>query len=203
MAFTRDTKCAACAPAGPTPLADDLSGSGRAGAVALNGWLAGNAIVNANPKTGMPYLWDPVRTTPTAITNIPTVPAFSAGAARGMNDAFQVVGVAAGKGFLFTPGPGQTIGTSEALDFEPFDINNKGQIVGTQWIGQPPNRRERAVMYDSKTRTLVDLESQVPNLSGIGWQSLAVAKAINDKGQIVGTGRTTTNQVHGFLLTPK
>ena len=147
------------------------------------------------------YLWNPVTQKASPIDNIPTLPPGTAGEARGINDAWQIVGVAGGKGFLFTPGPGQTVGTVVLLPFEPYDINNKGQIVGTRPAGG--SGQAQAVLYTIATGVTQDLATQIPNLAASGWQWLDLARAINDKGQIAGRGVTTTGAVHGFIMTPR
>jgi len=201
FAFTWDSRIPGGSPLGVTPLAADLSGSGTAAAINSMGVMAGNAFVSRGPGMHLAYLWNPVTQKASPIDNIPTLPPGTAGEARGINDAWQIVGVAGGKGFLFTPGPGQTVGTVVVLPFEPYDINNKGQIVGTRpALG---SGKAQAVLYTISTGTMQDLATQVPNLAASGWQWLDLARAINDKGQIAGRGVTTTGAVHGFVMTPR
>lgn len=202
FAFSWDSRTPFASPRGVTPLPADLSGSGLAAAINRTGWLAGNAIVSRGPGMHLAYLWNPASQRASPIDNIPTLPPGTAGEARGINDANQIVGVAAGKGFLFTPGPGQTVGTVTLLPFEPYDINNKGQIVGTR-PGNPSSPAQQAVIYTISNGLMQDLAAQIPNFGSSGWQSLDLARAINDKGQIIGRGKTTAGAVHGFLMTPR
>ena len=64
-------------------------------------------------------------------------------------------------------------------------------------------QQAQAVLYTIATGQMQDLATQVPNLAASGWQWLDLARAINDKGQIAGRGRTTTGAVHGFVMTPR
>jgi hypothetical protein len=197
-----DSNSAFATPMGVNPLPADVDGSGVGAAVARNGWVAGNAFVNRGNGMHQAYLWNPASQRTAAIDHIPTLPPDAAGEARGINDARQVVGVADGKGFLFTPGPNQTVGTVTLLNFEPYDINNKGQIVGIRMDTSSGSARQVAVVYDVASGSLSDLESQIPNFAGSGWRTLDLALAINDKGQIAGRGLRTNGDIHGFLMTP-
>lgn len=167
----------------------DVGGSGAGRAINAQGWIAGNALLRMH----VPYLWNPVNGRPSPVGQTSGA-ALPSGEARGINDARQVVGVYDGKGFLWTPGsPHQTVGTTETIPLEPYDINNKGQIVGVS--------NGRAVLYDSITKQLTDLGG-LSNVTSAGWRSLSLARAINDKGQIAGYGVNSAGEVHGFLLSP-
>src|SRR5439155_5820018 len=77
----------------------------------------------------------------------------------------------------------------------PQDINDSGQIVGEKYVDADLN--EGAALYrDGKVVLLDDL---IPK--GTGW-SLELARAINNRGQIIGSGRRNDGNERGFLLTP-
>ncbi len=75
-----------------------------------------------------------------------------------------------------------------------YDINNRGQIVGAS---DSTVKRLRAFIYTDGR--LQDLNSLIPPNSG--WE-LVTARAINDKGQIVGEG-VIDGERHAYLLNPK
>jgi probable HAF family extracellular repeat protein len=85
--------------------------------------------------------------------------------------------------------------------------NNRGQIVGISGLsfedptfGPPVNTFQcpcHAAIWEDGTVT--DLNTVIP--AGSGWQ-LVNALAINDRGQIVGSG-TLNNEFRAFLLTPQ
>jgi probable HAF family extracellular repeat protein len=79
---------------------------------------------------------------------------------------------------------------------EAVAINNLGQVVGDSYtVGG-----SHAFVTDLATMQMVDLNTQIPPDSG--W-TLFEASAINDAGQIVGTGQLPGyNNVHAYLLTP-
>lgn len=173
---------------GITPLPSDLGGSGVARAIAPLGWVAGHAHVTPHP----PWLWNPTSGRAQPIGELPT-PASVSGEARGINDQRQVVGVFDGRGFVWTPaGPGEVQGTTIEIPFEPYDINNRGQVVGVQG--------GRAVLYDLGTERLTVLED-LPEVRRAGWRRLALARAINDRGQIAGYGVNVAGDVSAFVMT--
>ncbi len=74
------------------------------------------------------------------------------------------------------------------------DINAGGLIVGHAVIDQ----ENHAVLWDGSR--VVNL-SNLPEVRRAGWEWLSSASALNDRGQIVGTG-LYDGQTRGFLLTP-
>lgn len=74
------------------------------------------------------------------------------------------------------------------------DINASGLIVGHAVIDQ----ENHAVLWDG--RRVVNL-SNLPEVRRAGWEWLGSASALNDRGQIVGSG-LYDGQMRGFLLTP-
>jgi len=118
-------------------------------------------------------------------------------------------------GFLFTLDPNGTVISRVTLDAlpgssfsVPYSINNAGQVVGAAYVGagfryydpsgQQSSRPARALLWDGLHR-LHDLNSVIP--SGSGWV-LTEAWAINNAGQIVGTGINPSGQTHAFLVAP-
>lgn len=90
-----------------------------------------------------------------------------------------------------------SLGTQYA---EAYGINNCGQVVGHAYdLGgenQPECIHEHALIWQQ--RKVYDLNKCLPAKSG--W-ALQVAKGINDRGQIVGTG-IHNGHTRAFLLTP-
>jgi probable HAF family extracellular repeat protein len=72
-------------------------------------------------------------------------------------------------------------------------INNSGQVVGYSYTASGQNHG-----FLWQDGTMSDLNDLIP--AGSGW-TLYVAWAINNAGQIVGTG-SLNGQTHAFLLTP-
>ena len=80
-------------------------------------------------------------------------------------------------------------------------INDLGQVVGFSIAGAPldpalPIERTHAVLFENGLVVDLDLQIDCP----LGW-TLALAKDINNNGQIVGSG-VLNGKTHGFLLTP-
>jgi probable HAF family extracellular repeat protein len=82
-------------------------------------------------------------------------------------------------------------GSSQSI---AYDINSAGQAVGTSQVALGD---DHAFIYTVATG-MTDLHDLTP---GSGW-TLREARAINDRGQIVGFGVNPSGQTHGFLLTP-
>jgi probable HAF family extracellular repeat protein len=80
---------------------------------------------------------------------------------------------------------------------EGLGINAAGQIVGRAYADDGPSSYMHAFSYDS-IHGMGDLNSLIDPLSG--WK-LVEAAAINDAGQITGSG-VIGGQVHACILTP-
>jgi probable HAF family extracellular repeat protein len=124
--------------------------------------------------------------------------------AYGLNNAGQVVGysedgVTLYRAFLKTPGqPMQDLGSLGGDSSWAYGINDAGQVVG--WASDPSSRPkaflwENGVMYNLNDLT-VNVDGNWPNLY------LATARAINNRGWIVGTTGWGYTPSHAFLLTP-
>jgi probable HAF family extracellular repeat protein len=97
-------------------------------------------------------------------------------------------------------------------DVSPSAINNRGEVVGTAEVRGPLRYGGRLRLdfwrafrfewprhaFLWRNGRIMDLNDLIPHRSG--WE-LEEANAINDAGQIVGTG-TYNGQKRGFLLTP-
>ena len=88
-----------------------------------------------------------------------------------------------------------TFGAEGDCDSTAFDINDVGHIVGKSEIDPSVTH---AFLY--KNNQMVDLNSVLGPTDQAAWE-LGEARAINDLGQIVGTGQFQGNP-RAFLMTP-
>jgi probable HAF family extracellular repeat protein len=114
------------------------------------------------------------------------------GGALDINDAGEIVGYSQiptyfNHAFLYRNSTMSDLGDGAA-----YGINNSGQIVGDEG----PNTW--GFLYSGGTQT--DLNTLLDS-SSVGY-TLSNATAINNLGQIVGSGRNPAGQTHAFLLTP-
>ncbi len=196
---------------GRVSVLSDLAGGG-ARTIHVND-MASQAIVVGHCD-GMPVLWRSGN--PIALT---VMPGYTHGQALAANGKEQVVGYcdrASATGMdiracLWDDGSEQDLGTLWALS-QANDINEHGVIVGASAVRgrfriNPSSWRTprklmridpafRATLFENGKA--IDLNTLIPRRSG--W-TLHDAAAINDKGQIVGTGRYRDQQ-RGFVLTP-
>jgi len=117
--------------------------------------------------------------------------------ARAINALGHVAGVAetssgAIHAFLFQDGLMKDLGTLGGAKSAALGINLAGQVVG---IADTAGGEEQAFLYDG---SMINLNSLLP--PGSGWE-LTGAAAINDAGQITGTG-VHSGVTRGFLMTP-
>jgi probable HAF family extracellular repeat protein len=123
--------------------------------------------------------------------------------AEGINNSGQVVGYSqTGGNFIYHAflydGSMHDLGTLGGKFSQANAINDRGQIVGYSSTASAPQFETDAFLYDNGS--MIDLNSLLP--AGSDFARLALASAINDRGQIVGYGITTGGQAHAFLLTP-
>jgi probable HAF family extracellular repeat protein len=94
-----------------------------------------------------------------------------------------------------------TLGTlNGGLTSSAADINDSSQVVGTAWLATQLTSVYDPTQYHAflwENGTMSDLNTWLP--VGSDW-ILTAATAINDQGDIVGTG-LLNGQAHGFLLT--
>jgi probable HAF family extracellular repeat protein len=113
-----------------------------------------------------------------------------------VNNLGQVIGLANGTAFITAPGVGEltlldTLGGSFSL---ATGLNNLGQVVGhSMTVDGTLNA------FVTLGDALINLET-LPDIMDAGWSNLTVA-AINDAGQIAGTGLINGKQ-RAFFLAP-
>ena len=131
------------------------------------------------------------------------------GVITSVNDSGQGVGVHKGHAVIFNPGGTLTdLGTG----FDPAAINNTGWIVGSDSLYLGPGNytvepvaislmpgSANAILWTNNTTYNLNTCSCISNSAG--WE-FDFAYAVNDAGQIVGTGFHNGVQT-GFLLTPQ
>lgn len=122
--------------------------------------------------------------------------------ALGLNDGDHLVGyftTSSGgtHAFSYANGAMADLGTLGGNYSYGIGINNQNVIVGGTFIDAKDSIYHAFIWNGS---SMVDLNTLL-DASGAGW-TLAEARAINDAGQIVGTG-TYAGSEHAFLLTPK
>lgn len=124
----------------------------------------------------------------------------TASSAWGISDSGFITGssLPAGRGneraFLYDGTTMRNLGTLGGRTSAGFGVNNFGHVVGFSVIDG--NRISHAFIYDGNR--MRDLNRLISPDSG--WE-LNIAYGINDRGQIVGTGRFNGVE-RGFLLTP-
>lgn len=89
------------------------------------------------------------------------------------------------------------LGTLGGRNSYARDINNRSEVVGDSDRSFFDQARGA---YLWRQGTTIDLGA-LPEVQAAGWDDLTMAMAINNRGQIVGTGRRDGVE-HGFLLTP-
>ncbi len=187
------------------------------GISATNDWVAGASASSTVLGTIKPTLWHSGNA-----QALPLAPGFNYTLATGVNDSGIAVGLgftvdftklqdpnAAGHAVLFNNGAVTDLGVlSSDRSSVAVGINNSGSVVGfsnSQALDiavnlaallEPASTTQHAFVYTNAA--MYDLNRQLVN--GAGWH-LSSAAAINDAGQITGTG-IVNQQQHAFLLTP-
>lgn len=124
------------------------------------------------------------------------------GAASVINDRGEIAGTGAmtsglPHAFLWRSGSATDLGALGGVQSYALGLNQAGQVVGqAEFSRTGDTQRTHAFLYTGGK--MLDLNTLVPPNSG--W-NLISAKAINDKGLIVGRGRIRGEE-HAFLLTP-
>jgi probable HAF family extracellular repeat protein len=145
------------------------------------------------------------------LTNLGALLGASASSARGINSSGAIIGDYGYVAFIYQNGQMTTLNTLNGVANEyntsrVGGINESGEVVGTSAAS---GNREDAFLYTS-TGGMVDLNTLYSSLlvtgggSQVGFTQLAYANAINDSGEIVGTGDywngTTYESNQAFLL---
>lgn len=173
-----------------------MNGDSGSAATAINsqGQVVGYSDDGAGQ--GRPFLWTPASPNGTTGAMLALDPSGGFGVALGLNNpgpgrSVQVVGFSwvannNANAFVWDSAHGmQIIGPGLA-----YGINSAGQVVG---------RTTGARAFLWQNGVTIDLNSLIPSNSGWLLQS---AGAINERGQIVGSGVSPSGNVHAFLLTP-
>lgn len=154
--------------------------------------VVGESTTAAEPTFKRPFVWE--TGTLTDLANF----GGNTGAAFSVNRCGLAVGAAdtaTGEShpFIWSDIVGKTdLGTLDGGSFAiALDINNANQVVGQSEIGGPGVLQDRAFVWDGT--------SGMRAIATLGGSSNA-ARAINDRGQIVGFSTTASGETHAFLL---
>jgi probable HAF family extracellular repeat protein len=170
----------------------DLGGS----AVWAYGLNDGGEVVGQARRGSFAFAF---RFTGHTLADMGTPPGGSSSTACAINNAGQIAGSSDTTGgalhaFLFEGGF-RDLGTLGGISSEAHAVNERGQVVGTSYPFS--NDRRHAFLYsDGRMEDLGTLGGDFSAAYGI-----QDARAINDVGQIAGTGRLQ-GHTHAFLLTP-
>lgn len=180
----------------------------RSGAEAINdrGQIVGGSTINR--RVGVYFLQHAFLWQSGKMRDLGALPGDRWSQATGINNKGQVVGLSRKvtteedvrepgreRAFVWGKGGMTDLKTLGGLRSFAAGINNRGQIVGKSTL-RPGSDTEHACLWSGGK--LYDLNALIPKNSG--WV-LARAAAINDGGDIVGTG-TLHGEEHAFLLTP-
>jgi probable HAF family extracellular repeat protein len=135
-----------------------------------------------------PVLWEEGE-----IQELPTIAGDTDGVANAINDEGQAVGVTGDctrnfHGVLWEHGTVTDLGTLGGLVLSPFDINNRGQVVGLAF--SPDFTTILAFLWQNGVAT---------NLGTLPPDVFSLALGINDKGQIVGDSCDVSFSCRAFL----
>jgi probable HAF family extracellular repeat protein len=168
----------------------DVNDSGRAVGSKSRYGLAGSSAIMTDP----------------AFESVEYLPTPYGGRAFAINERDQIVGVTGesrntgtfAHAFLYEAGTVTDLGTLGGLRSSASDINESSQVVGSSLVTDPTSLQlpdpYHAFVWDG-AGGMVDLNDLVDASSWV----LTAASAINDAGDIVGTG-LKDGQRHGFLL---
>jgi probable HAF family extracellular repeat protein len=180
-----------------TPLPTLGGNNGQAFSINSRGQVAGVAENNKPDPTCVatrqvlhfkPVLWEEGE-----IQELPTIAGDTDGVANAINDEGQAVGVTGDctrnfHGVLWEHGTVTDLGTLGGLVLSPFDINNRGQVVGLAF--SPDFTTILAFLWQNGV---------VTNLGTLPPDVFSLALWINDKGQIVGDSCDVSFSCRAFL----
>ena len=173
----------------------------------VTGW---STVGKGKPLADHAFLWQRGLAS-SRMRDLGTLPSDQSSRAYGINDKGQAVGFSSSNAACWLPdahiqacfwqgGRVRGLGVLPGgRNSEALGINNGGRIVGWSEINHPlhsPAGDRHAFLW--RGNILYDLNALIPAASG--WV-VEEARAINNKGQIVGSGRLN-GQPHAFLLTP-
>jgi probable HAF family extracellular repeat protein len=123
--------------------------------------------------------------------------------AKGINDSGVIVGEAETviggvsnlHAFIYQNATMSDLGTLGGPASSASAINSSGQVVG---YATDANDVSCAFLYNGSA--MLNLNNHIP--PGSGWTNLTSADAINDAGQIAGSGFLADGRFHAYLLTP-
>jgi probable HAF family extracellular repeat protein len=159
-----------------------------------NSQVVGSSF-GANGSIAQPFLWS----SSGGMSALAELPGGNGGSANGSNILGQVVGyssngVVSERPVLWMGGVPTDLGTPGGPQGSALAINNFGQIVGQAMTSTGV---QHATIWQNGIQA--DLNSLIP--AGSGFTYLSQANAINDAGQIVGTGYVGGN-LNAFILNP-
>ncbi len=137
------------------------------------------------------------------VTDLGTLPGGSNSEALGINNPSTVVGWSETSSGIKHAVSWQNnqitdLGTLDSNGTKATDINNRGTIVGYSFTINDYSNEVPLLAFVSRNGRMVDLNNLLATNSG--WE-LNAAYAINNQGQIVGSGQKD-GQTRAFLLTP-
>ncbi len=181
------------------------------------GQVVGLELSTTHPLSGVPALyWQPYEayvysSSSNTFTNyVPALSGAFVGQANGINDKGQIVGVcnagSGDQGYLLSGGTFTTINVlptgpipvpinpydgdyPTGATTDPYDINNKGQIVGYYFDPSNPSLGQQGFEYDSGTYATINVPGDIDTEpSGINDQGVIVGSAYNPSGTTLGDG---------------
>jgi len=209
-----------------TPLEAPTTGGAVAAYGINSGTMIAGATVGANASDVTPLLWT-VSSSGITAQPLPLLSGYNQGLLASVNDSGVATGIAFNLNFTVLVDPNAVAhavvyqnGAVTDLGVLPGDIsslaasiNNSGTVVGFSSSQRPDFALTLAAFIDAPATSdhafvysggkMYNLTNQLVN--GAGWQ-LSFATAINNAGQIIGSGLFTgaggTAAQHAFLLTP-
>lgn len=116
--------------------------------------------------------------------------------ASDINNDGQIVGRSNGSGFSYSNGIMTDLEAGTNSDLSPDAVNDRGQIVGN--VRAADGTDLGAFLHENGSLTRLN---DLPEIKAADWV-LKTATAINNSGQIVGTGTNEKGQNRAYLLTP-
>lgn len=170
-----------------------------------SGQVAGWSTVDTTGSSAHAFLYSNG-----SMTDLGTLGGWESSAAFGINNSGQAVGIVSNStydpdqnivintehAFLYSNGLMIDLGTLGGTNSWAWGVNDSGQAVG--W-SDTADGVSHAALYTGNTITDLSL---LPEVLAAGWSSLGEARAINDKGQIVGYG-LIGGSYRAFLLSPE